>query len=150
MRRLRTSACRSTGRTRRSITATEYAPNAVGKEKEPSFPRTRESIFAFSAKAKSKWIPACAGMTALLRDRGNPMRSTPRIKICCIASLDEARLAIRCGADALGLVSAMPSGPGPIDEATIAEIAAQVPPPIATFLLTCLTDADAIIAQQRR
>lgn len=59
-------------------------------------------------------------------------------------------MAIHCGASAIGLVSAMPSGPGPIDETTIAEIAASVPPPIATFLLTCLTEADAIIDQQRR
>lgn len=54
------------------------------------------------------------------------------------------------GASAVGLVSAMPSGPGPIDESLIAAIAARVPPGVATFLLTCLQDADAIIAQQRR
>lgn len=73
-----------------------------------------------------------------------------RIKICCISSLDEARLAIAHGADALGLVSAMPSGPGVIDEATIAEIAAAAPPPIATFLLTSETTPDRIIAQAKR
>jgi phosphoribosylanthranilate isomerase len=73
-----------------------------------------------------------------------------RLKVCCIASVEEARLAIRHGADALGLVSAMPSGPGVIAEDRIAEIAAAVPPPVATFLLTSLQDADAIIAQQRR
>jgi phosphoribosylanthranilate isomerase len=78
------------------------------------------------------------------------MHVTPRVKICCIRSVDEAHLAIRHGASAIGLVSAMPSGPGVIDDNTIAEIAASVPPPIATFLLTCLTDADAIIDQQRR
>jgi phosphoribosylanthranilate isomerase len=74
----------------------------------------------------------------------------PRVKICCISSLDEACLAIRCGASALGLVSAMPSGPGVIEEDLIAEIAARTPPPIATFLLTSLQDADSIIEQQRR
>jgi len=74
----------------------------------------------------------------------------PRVKICCIQSPAEAHLAIACGASALGLVSSMPSGPGVIDEATIAKIAATVPPPIATFLLTSLRDAAAIIAQQRR
>ena len=73
-----------------------------------------------------------------------------RLKVCCIASVEEARLAIRLGADALGLVSAMPSGPGVIAEELIAEVAAAVPPPVATFLLTSLQDADAIIAQQRR
>jgi phosphoribosylanthranilate isomerase len=67
-----------------------------------------------------------------------------------MASIDEALLAIDAGADALGLVSAMPSGPGPISEALIAEIASHVPPPVATFLLTCLQDPDQIITQQRR
>lgn len=73
-----------------------------------------------------------------------------RIKICCIASRDEARLAVAHGAAALGLVSAMPSGPGPIVEDAIADIIRDVPPPIATFLLTCLTGADDLIAQAER
>lgn len=59
-------------------------------------------------------------------------------------------MAIRHGASALGLVSEMPSGPGVIPEAAIAEIARRVPPPIATFLLTCKETAAQIIAQQRR
>ena len=74
----------------------------------------------------------------------------PRVKVCCISSVAEARLAVRYGAAALGLVSAMPSGPGVIDEALIAEIAAFAPPAVATFLLTSLQDADAIVEQQRR
>jgi len=74
----------------------------------------------------------------------------PRVKICCIANADEARMAIDHGAAALGLVSAMPSGPGVISEEQIAEIAASVPPPIATFLLTALQDAESVIVQQRR
>jgi phosphoribosylanthranilate isomerase len=73
-----------------------------------------------------------------------------RVKVCCISSVEEARLAVRLGASALGLVSEMPSGPGVISEALITEIAATVPPPIATFLLTSRTDPDEIIAQQRR
>ncbi len=73
-----------------------------------------------------------------------------RVKVCCISSIDEARLAIRCGASALGLVSAMPSGPGPIPEELIAEIAAVIPPGVASFLLTSKQDADSIIKQQRR
>jgi len=76
--------------------------------------------------------------------------SRPRVKICCIASLAEARLAIRYGASALGLVSQMPSGPGVISEEQIAQIAARVPPPLGTFLLTSLQDTQAIIAQQHR
>jgi len=64
-----------------------------------------------------------------------------------MASREEARLAISAGASAVGLVSAMPSGPGPIADSLIADIAAIVPPPIATFLLTCRQDADSIIEQ---
>jgi phosphoribosylanthranilate isomerase len=72
------------------------------------------------------------------------------VKICCIASIEEAWMAIDAGANAIGLVSAMPSGPGPIPEDLIAEIAATVPPGVSSFLLTCLQDVDAIIDQQRR
>ena len=75
------------------------------------------------------------------------MNSVPRVKICCISSVDEARLAVRHGASALGLVSTMPSGPGVISDAEIAEITATVPPPVATFLLTARCDAEAIAAQ---
>lgn len=74
----------------------------------------------------------------------------PRVKICCIRTIAEAQLAIRAGAAAVGLVSAMPSGPGVIAEERIAEIAAAVPPGVATFLLTSRRDAESIIAQQRR
>jgi phosphoribosylanthranilate isomerase len=73
-----------------------------------------------------------------------------RVKICCIASVDEAWLAIRSGASALGFVSKMPSGPGPIEEELIASIVPHVPPGIATFLLTSETTPEPIIAQQRR
>jgi len=73
-----------------------------------------------------------------------------RIKICCIQNVEEALMAVRYGASALGLVSAMPSGPGPIPEDRIASIAATVPPGVSTFLLTSLQDADSIIRQQRR
>ena len=76
--------------------------------------------------------------------------SRPRVKICCIADLEEASLAIRYGASALGLVSQMPSGPGVISEEEIERIGAKVPPPIGTFLLTSLQDVEAVVAQQRR
>lgn len=59
-------------------------------------------------------------------------------------------MAIEHGASAIGLVSAMPSGPGPIPDALIAEIAATVPPGVSSFLLTCREDAAGIIDQQRR
>src|ERR1041385_5592122 len=74
----------------------------------------------------------------------------PRVKVCCIASVAEAWLAIESGASAIGLVSAMPSGPGPIEEDLIAEIARVVPPGVASFLLTCKQDVESIIDQQRR
>ncbi len=73
----------------------------------------------------------------------------PRVKVCCIASEEEAALAVRMGASALGFVSRMPSGPGPIAESRIRDIAYTVPPGVATFLLTCETTAEPIIAQQR-
>ena len=76
--------------------------------------------------------------------------SIPRVKICCIASVDEAKLAIRYGASAVGLVSQMPSGPGPIPEGLISEIAASIPPGVSSFLLTSKQDVDSIIEQQRR
>jgi phosphoribosylanthranilate isomerase len=72
------------------------------------------------------------------------------VKVCCIADVEEARLAISAGASAIGLVSAMPSGPGPIPEEQIARIAAAVPAPTETFLLTALVDAEAIAEQHRR
>jgi phosphoribosylanthranilate isomerase len=76
--------------------------------------------------------------------------SKPRVKICCMASVAEAWLAIEHGASAVGLVSAMPSGPGPIPEELIAEIATTIPPGVSSFLLTCQQNAAAIVEQQRR
>ncbi|GAB4286562.1 MAG: phosphoribosylanthranilate isomerase [Ignavibacteriaceae bacterium] len=73
-----------------------------------------------------------------------------RIKICCISSIEEARLAFKYGASAVGLVSEMPGGPGIISEDLIREIANSVPPPVATFLLTSKTSAEEIIGQQIR
>jgi phosphoribosylanthranilate isomerase len=64
--------------------------------------------------------------------------------------VDEAWLAINHGASALGFVSKMPSGPGPIEEELIAQIVPRVPAGIATFLLTSETTAAPIIEQQRR
>jgi phosphoribosylanthranilate isomerase len=69
-----------------------------------------------------------------------------RVKICCIASVEEARLGVAAGADALGLVAEMPSGPGPIADELAAEIAATIPPPVTPFLLTSREDGAAIAA----
>jgi phosphoribosylanthranilate isomerase len=73
-----------------------------------------------------------------------------RIKICCISSIDEAITAIEFGASAIGLVGKMPSGPGPIPDKLIKKIALTVPPPVATFLLTCQTSVNEIIKHHRR
>jgi phosphoribosylanthranilate isomerase len=73
-----------------------------------------------------------------------------RVKICCISSLEEARLAIGHGADALGLVGKMPSGPGPIADELIARIAKTIYPPIASFLLTSEQSSGNIIDHVKR
>lgn len=73
-----------------------------------------------------------------------------KIKICCISSPEEARLAIRHGADALGLVGKMPSGPGPIEDELINTIARTIHPPIASFLLTSEQNSKDIIAHVNR
>lgn len=78
------------------------------------------------------------------------MKHKPKIKICCIKNIEEANLAIKYGADAIGLVSEMPSGPGVISESEIKFIAANVPESIRTFLLTSKQDSQEIILQLKR
>lgn len=77
-------------------------------------------------------------------------RMKPRIKICCITSIEEAHTAIGFGASAIGLVGDMPSGPGSIPDALIREIASSVPPPVGTFLLTSETSVDGIVRHHHR
>jgi phosphoribosylanthranilate isomerase len=72
----------------------------------------------------------------------------PRVKICCMGSVEEAAMAVAAGASALGFVSHMPSGPGVIGDELIAEIVATVPPAIGTFLLTSRQSVEEIIRQQ--
>ena len=72
-----------------------------------------------------------------------------RVKICCISSVEEAALAIQYGANALGLVSEMPSGVGVIPDARIREIAETIPPGVSSFLLTAHIDPEELIVQQR-
>ena len=71
----------------------------------------------------------------------------PRIKICCIQSIEEAWKAIAFGASAVGLVSKMPSGPGVISEELITNIAAKIPPGVTSVLLTSFQDSMSIIEQ---
>jgi phosphoribosylanthranilate isomerase len=73
-----------------------------------------------------------------------------RIKICCISSIDEAKTAISFGASAIGLVARMPSGPGPIPDELIRQIALTVPPPVGTFLLTSETSVNEIVKHHQR
>jgi len=82
--------------------------------------------------------------------RGHARLDRPRLKVCCIANTDEAGLAIRYGANAVGLVSAMPSGPGVIPDDRIEEIAKRIPPEVSSFLLTSHRKIEAIVEQQQR
>lgn len=75
---------------------------------------------------------------------------TPRVKICCIQNEQEAADAIAFGASAIGLVGAMPSGPGPISDEEIFAIAKTVPPPIGTFLLTSEQTSHGILEHHLR
>jgi phosphoribosylanthranilate isomerase len=77
-------------------------------------------------------------------------KTVTRVKVCCIQDIGEAWIAIGHGAHAVGLVSAMPSGPGVISERQITAIAAELPPAVGVFLLTSEQDPDEIITQQRR
>jgi len=54
---------------------------------------------------------------------------TTRVKVCCVSSIEEAAVAIRAGASALGLVSAIPVFlAGGIDAANVAEARHRVRP----------------------
>ena len=80
----------------------------------------------------------------------NPGNTPVFVKICCIASPEEARMAAAAGASAIGLVGPMPSGPGPISDARAAEIASTAPADVEIFLLTQEAAAASIAAHVRR
>ncbi|WP_108663564.1 phosphoribosylanthranilate isomerase [Acuticoccus kandeliae] len=69
-----------------------------------------------------------------------------RVKICCIRSHEEVALAVAAGADAVGFVGPMPTGPGPVPDELTRDVAARVPAPVAPWLLTSETHAEAIVA----
>ena len=71
------------------------------------------------------------------------------IKICCIQNDTEVEMAAAAGATHVGLVAAMPSGPGPIAADRTAEIVGAVPTGVTAVLLTAHTDADSIIEHAR-
>lgn len=82
-----------------------------------------------------------------MTDAGGP--GVTRFKVCCIQDEAELAMAVAAGASALGFVSAMPSGPGPIPDADIGRLLPRVPPGVTSFLLTSLTDAESLIEQHR-
>jgi phosphoribosylanthranilate isomerase len=73
----------------------------------------------------------------------------PAVKVCCIQDEEELRLAADAGARFVGLVGAMPSGPGPIPDEAIAHVAARAPHDVTTVLLTSRTEAPQIVAHVR-
>ncbi|MFW5721539.1 MAG: phosphoribosylanthranilate isomerase, partial [Bacteroidota bacterium] len=75
---------------------------------------------------------------------------SPKVKICCIANIEEAQLAIKTGASAIGLVGNMPSGPDIISDEMIYSIAKNIPSHIDSFLLTSEIDAKNIINHHKR
>lgn len=74
----------------------------------------------------------------------------PAVKVCCISSLTEANMALDAGADYLGLVSEMPSGPGVISLQEIALIVHELPPETKTILLSSEQLAEDIIHQHNQ
>ena len=72
-----------------------------------------------------------------------------RVKICCIASPEEAWLATEAGADLVGLVGPMPSGAGVVTPERCREIADAAPAWVTPVLLTASDTAPAIAADVR-
>ena len=70
----------------------------------------------------------------------------PLLKVCCISSVAEAHLALEKGADFLGLVGPMPSGPGILSLEEIKAIVGAIPGDAKTILLTSETEAEHIAA----
>jgi phosphoribosylanthranilate isomerase len=74
-------------------------------------------------------------------------RRTPFLKICCMASIAEARAAVAAGASAIGVVGPMPSGAGIITLETAREICQAMAGQVHCFLLSSATTAEALIAE---
>jgi phosphoribosylanthranilate isomerase len=72
-----------------------------------------------------------------------------RVKICCMTSPSEVRAAAVAGADAVGVVGPMPSGPGPVDDTVARAVIAATPPGVTPFLLTSETDAEGVLRHLR-
>ena len=69
-------------------------------------------------------------------------------KVCCMLSPEEIDMAVAAGARAVGLVGAMPNGPGILDDETVRDLAAHARRAhgdgVWSVLLTSRIDGDAI------
>ena len=72
-----------------------------------------------------------------------------RVKICCMASPSEVRAATVAGADCIGAVGPMPSGPGPLDDETARAVIAAAPPGVTPFLLSQETGIEGLTRHVR-
>jgi phosphoribosylanthranilate isomerase len=72
-----------------------------------------------------------------------------RVKICCMASPSEVRAAAVAGADCIGAVGPMPSGPGPLDDETARAVIAAAPPGVTPFLLSQETGIEGLVRHAR-
>lgn len=72
-----------------------------------------------------------------------------RVKICCMGSASEVRAAAVAGADAVGAVGPMPSGPGPVDDDVARTVIAAAPPGVTPFLLTSEATAEGVVRHLR-
>lgn len=70
-----------------------------------------------------------------------------RVKICCMASVEEAGMAAAAGADLVGMVGPMPSGAGVVDLGTARRVAEGAPPWVTPVLLSSGETAAAIAAE---
>lgn len=102
--------------------------------------------FVSGTSATSQCPPGKSSCNSDVARKAPQVAMRTRVKICCIRSNDEAQLAIRLGADALGFVAQRPPSPRTISDVEIATIIPLVPPPISTFLLTSERTAEAISA----
>lgn len=73
-----------------------------------------------------------------------------RVKVCCMMTEQDRDLAIGSGADALGFVGPMPSGPGSITDEVSQRLVRGVKPPVASVLLSSESRAEALHAHATR
>lgn len=68
-----------------------------------------------------------------------------RVKICGITSLEDAKMAVAAGADALGFLVDIKGAKNSIGSATASAIISQLPPFVSSVAVTTETDAKAIL-----